>query len=405
MAWLGCLYHHERFQDRPVARVGQASRRALYSATKPKTSKGRSWRRKKNLRNTFSHLTNAVWLLVACLTLAGMRSASAESPVPSIPPARTAQATPFKGWSSLGKPASTYLSGPVRGVNADGRQELFATSPFVWHAWQTSPNGTWSDWAQHGYLQALCLAIRSNADGRMEVFALEQTARSVWHTWQVAPNSPFQFQNGFPYWENFGWPLGSVRLYCPLAAGQHADGRVDLFGVGEDGNLWSRSQVAPSDGWASWFNIGKPGGVTISSPAWGFDSSGHQFVFLRGSDNAIYMTYQTTPDTDAWTWFAVGQPSGVNLGAPAIGWNNDQRMELFAIGDDGNLWHRYQVSPSGGWTAWAGMGKPTGLSFWPYSKPLAGRYNTDGTGYKMEVFAQPYSGDFWHLGQIAPSDG
>src|SRR5262249_14208338 len=40
------------------------------------------------------------------------------------------------------------LSGLAVGTNADGRFEVYATDAkgWVWHAWQSAPNGGWGDW-------------------------------------------------------------------------------------------------------------------------------------------------------------------------------------------------------------------------------------------------------------------
>ncbi len=339
--------------------------------------------------------------ILALLLLAGLtsRSAGAADPVPA-----RAHTAPFRGWTPVGAPYATGLYAPVAGVNADGRQELFAledTNPVVWHAWQNSPNGSWSDWALHDYMQALCLAVRPNADGRMELFALGSNDHVVYHTWQGVVNGPFAAG-----WTSFGYPFVSIQLNCPLVVGQHADGRLNLFAFDSDSRLWKLSQTAPSNGWGSWDWIYQPDGVSLSSPAWGFDSSGRQFIFARASDGSIYVTYQTAFDGFDWTaWQSFGQPAGVSLSAPAVSWNEDMRMEVFAMGDDGNLWHSYQTAPSAGWTSWDSMGKPAGVALQPYTRPLVGRYDIDGTGKKMEVFVQDYNGNFYHRGQATASDG
>jgi hypothetical protein len=36
------------------------------------------------------------------------------------------------------------------------------------------------------------------------------------------------------------------------------DGRLELFVVGADGNLWHRWQTAASNGWSAWTSHGHP---------------------------------------------------------------------------------------------------------------------------------------------------
>jgi len=64
------------------------------------------------------------------------------------------------------------------------------------------------------------IAAGKNADGRLEVFALDTNGRA-WHTAQPTPSS------GFPDWSRLGDAAG---LY-EVAVGQNADGRLEVFAV------------------------------------------------------------------------------------------------------------------------------------------------------------------------------
>lgn len=61
-------------------------------------------------------------------------------------------------------------------VGADGRLELFtvAAGGSLWHIWETSLNGTWSEWTSHGQpAHSLGLSgipvIAANSEGRLEL--------------------------------------------------------------------------------------------------------------------------------------------------------------------------------------------------------------------------------------------
>ena len=65
----------------------------------------------------------------------------------------------------------TVRGDPVAAINTDGRPEVFAIAwdNSVWHIWQTSPGGGWSQWESFGGW-ADQLAVARNRDGRLELF-------------------------------------------------------------------------------------------------------------------------------------------------------------------------------------------------------------------------------------------
>jgi hypothetical protein len=69
------------------------------------------------------------------------------------------------------------------------------------------------------------LAIARNADGRLEVFVRGNNG-DLWHIWQTSP------YHGWSNWESLGanFPSGPV-------VGQNADGRLEVFVRGNNGDL------------------------------------------------------------------------------------------------------------------------------------------------------------------------
>ena len=68
--------------------------------------------------------------------------------------------------------------------NADGRLELFAigTDGALNHNWQTSPGGNWSGW--NGLAGSMTkIATAANSDGRIEVFRIGRDTQ-LYHNWQ-----------------------------------------------------------------------------------------------------------------------------------------------------------------------------------------------------------------------------
>jgi hypothetical protein len=71
------------------------------------------------------------------------------------------------------------------GRSPAGRLEAFVrgTDNALWHKWQVTPSGGWSDWASEGGVLMGDAAVGSDADGRLEVFVVG-TDNALWHKWQ-----------------------------------------------------------------------------------------------------------------------------------------------------------------------------------------------------------------------------
>jgi hypothetical protein len=251
-------------------------------------------------------------------------------------------------WASLGKPPETGLGKPCVQHNQDGR--LFNIS-------QVAPNGGWRDgWRNKGTpaadVRITSHVVGRNADGRQEVFALGDD-HALWQRWQVAPNS------GWAEWQTLGRPDGDALLTDQFTAGRNQDGRQEVFAIGSDGSAWQIWQTAPNGGWSAWGELGRPP------------------VGLRRSDRIT------------------------------VGSNEDGRQELFAMGGDDALWHVWQTAPNLGWGAWESLGKPRDAfdgSEPPKDRDLSEpivQKNADG---HLEVFS-PGNGAFCNRWQEIWRDG
>ena len=201
----------------------------------------------------------------------------------------------------------------VVGRNTDGRLEVFALDAamgLIWHNWQNSPSGSqdWHGWEQLGGAVGLGqIAVSSNADGRLELFAWDNQTGLAWHVWQNSPS-------GSQDWH--GWErLFDVVGLGQIAVGSNADGRLELFALDTSAGLaWHNWQNSPSGSqdWHGWERL--------------FDAAG--------------------------------------LGRIAVGSNADGRLELFALDTSaGLIWHVWQNNPSGSqdWSGWERLGGGAGL--------------------------------------------
>jgi hypothetical protein len=139
----------------------------------------------------------------------------------------------------------------------DGRLDVctVASDGALWHIWQVTPGGAWSNWTSLGKPPATNLGgpavMGINADGRLEAFTfgLSQNAQnSLWHIWQISPGGS---------WSNWQWrsfpptKIGVANFFFKhrVAAERNADGRLEVFFLGSDGALWHTWQEVAGGAW------------------------------------------------------------------------------------------------------------------------------------------------------------
>ena len=234
--------------------------------------------------------------------------------------------------------------------------------------------------------------MQRNQDGRLEVFAIG--LGGIFNISQVFPNGGWR--DG---WRSKGRPSSNVGIKSHVV-GRNADGRLEIFAVGDDNALWQKWQVAPNNGWSEWKTLGTPARDTSLTEQFtvGRNQDGRQEVFAVGSDGNVWQIWQTAPNGGWSDWRKLGQPpAGIRRSDRiTVGSNEDRRQELFVMGEDDALWHIWQVAPNAGWSGWESLGKPRDLfdgSEPPkdrdLSEPLVQK-NADG---HLEVFA-PGNGAF-----------
>src|SRR5258708_3654264 len=98
-----------------------------------------------------------------------------------------------------------------------------------------------------------------NLDGRLELFA-RGTDNALIHSRQAAAGSCFGAG-----WESLGGDFANraSALLNRLEVLPAADGRLEVFVVGNDGALMHIFQTAPNNGWSKWESLG---GVLASAP-------------------------------------------------------------------------------------------------------------------------------------------
>lgn len=245
----------------------------------------------------------------------------------------------------------------------------------------TTPPSTWSPVYAFGGSTRGEVGTGLNADGRLELFVIGPDGQ-LWHTWQTQPNG------GWWTWVPMG---GSYPLTARPAVAKNKDGRMEVFVRGNSNELWHAFQTIPNGGWSPHYGMG---GTLSDDPTVGANADGRIELFARFTNGQIWHAWQVAPNLafESWATMSGDWPTKTRL---ALAVNSDGRMELFGVAYDKQVWHAWQVAPNLWWTGWAPLG-----GSWPLGCDVAAARNQDG---RIEMFAVQSDGRLWHTFQWVPN--
>jgi hypothetical protein len=235
-------------------------------------------------------------------------------------------------WADYGN----YVRQVAVSSNQDGRLEVFAVGNDygLWHMSQLTPNGEWGAWSELGWPNesqdqydlggVKQIAVQRNADGRLEVFAVGFSDNGLWHTAQLDPNGG----TGWSTWSSLGDASTYVRQ---ISVGKNADGRLEVFAIGHDYDLWHMSQVLAGGptGWSAWSSLGG----YVTSMAVNADPNGSLDVFAIGGDTALW--HNTEINGGGWgTWMSLGGQVH-DFAVADDNYQNNNNLLVLGIGVDG----------------------------------------------------------------------
>ena len=275
----------------------------------------------------------------------------------------------WSGWQDHGAP-NTYLAGPVAAARSgDGRIEVFAIDEngSVWNVRQSAPSGAYSGWNAYGN-PGVGLedrpALAKSADGRLELFVRGQDLL-LYHQWETAVGT-FSWSG----WNSHGAASTPDKRFTdhPVVAAS-ADGRLELFLRGGDENIYHAWQTSASNGWSDWVNEGAAGGgfVTVA-PALARNGDGRLEIFALAIDGNIYHKWQTAASNGwgPWTLLDPQDPSLTTTVPDLIGLSvafaqeQVQAVQLHLTAHGSGNWVGNQ-SPAGGTTVPVGSTVSVGL--------------------------------------------
>ena len=230
-----------------------------------------------------------------------------------------------------------------------------------------------------------------NLDGRLEVYVVSKDG-NLWHRWQGGP---------FGLWQPWQTVLAvSPGISAPPRVGYNRDGRIEVYGMQSGGVLWHVWQTAVNGGWSGGGSLGAPSGGIIGGVTVVNNQDGRLEIFGVGSDHQLHHIWQTSPNNGWSGWASLGAPGpGIQIGDPRVVRNADGRLEVFLLAGDQKIWHIWQTAPNNGWSGWASLGGPAVQI--TNGAPFVGN-NGDG---RIEVFATGADGGIYHIWQTAPSNG
>jgi hypothetical protein len=214
------------------------------------------------------------------------------------------------------------------------------------------------------------IALARNKDGRLQLFAVGANWE-VYHRWQTSPGGAWSS------WSRLDGAVSSVAVET------NADGRLELFAVGLRGEVYHRWQTSPGGSWSAWAQLDG----SVHSIALARNKDGRLELFAVGQRGEAYRRAQTSPG-GAWSGWSQMDGRITNIAAET---NADGRLELFAIGSRGEVYHRWQTSPGGAWSAWKGLDGAI------YREAVS--RNKDG---RLELFAVGLLGEAYHRWQVTP---
>ncbi len=254
-------------------------------------------------------------------------------------------------WASINE-ISVFGSATNGGGGGGGGSNAIGT---LFHKWQTSAGGsTWSPYSSlSGDIASdTDLAIAMNNDGRLQVFVVG-TNNQLYFKTQSTPNS----DTWSTAWTSLG---GGVKADTSPAVARNSDGRLQVFVIGTNNQLYYKTQSAPnSNTWSTaWTSLG--GGIIAdTSPAVTRNNDGRLQVFIVGTNNQLQYRAQTAAGSSTWsqTWTSLG--GGLRANTDPIGIaNNDGRLQVFVVGTNNQLYYKTQSAPnSNTWsTTWTSLG-------------------------------------------------
>jgi hypothetical protein len=229
----------------------------------------------------------------------------------------------WTGWQTIQSDATappdsattlpSFTGVPVVTQDGDGRLEVFALGKDggIWLMFQQVPNGSWYGWLP---LQSKApapfvgtpAALR-DAAGKLELFARDAQG-NAWHNQQTTQGGAWAgwtpLTQGVAATSNTATSnvaaLATMQLTSDPVIGQDHDGRLEIFALGADSNLWVNFQLTVGGTWYGWLPL--QGALAFAgTPSVTRDTSGRLSVIALTTAGVMMSNTQRKP---GGTWNA-----------------------------------------------------------------------------------------------------
>ncbi|MEU3564022.1 PIG-L family deacetylase [Kitasatospora sp. NPDC006786] len=255
----------------------------------------------------------------------------------------------------MADPGGRLAPGIAVGTNADGRLEVFArrlTDHHIVSLPQGTPNGWWwNSWADHGNpntglgneAQVGVPVVANSQDGRLEIF-VKNGGGGLSSIWQTTPGG---------VWTRDWADLGGTDLQDPVTAIRNGAGAIEVFAATRTGILgwWQSAPNGILNGPAP-----IPDARPASPPKAALDQDGRiELAYREAGTGAMLVSYQTRPGGGSWSRTpaplgghgGVGEPAAATLGG---------RVVLFERNGGGGVSTTAQTAPNSGYDSWQDLG-------------------------------------------------
>jgi hypothetical protein len=196
------------------------------------------------------------------------------------------------------------------------------------------PAGTARAAAPEPLFQDAQVSVVQNDDGRLEVFAVDQSFR-LWHRWGASAADPAPASD----WTR----LGYERVHPPVSAVVRTDGVIDVFAWGLDDHL-KRIARDGVPGWTDWRDLG---GTLTGRPSAAVNPDGRVQVFVRGTKGQVFHRLQLSPTANDYADFA--PVTNATFDGDPVAIRRDTGLDVFGRGTDNRLHHAQKLGDAFGW--------------------------------------------------------
>lgn len=169
--------------------------------------------------------------------------------------------------------------------------------------------------------------IAINADGRMELFAVNDRGR-LEHNWEHFAGSGAD-PDGFSGWDGIG---GDWAVVAPVTVLRRPDNRLQAYARGRDNALWEVHQTNFGI-WSGWARLG---GRIVGGPSAALVPDGRIVIYARGADNTVTAYTERAANNDGY--WVDRLEGGLVSGDPVAVVRPGGQLEGYARGMDNRLY-------------------------------------------------------------------